>query len=170
MFIYYVINYVLDLLSEISINYFFNFEEIISIGIFLCLLVVGIGDINLMNYFIRNVIVLVLVLVIVYIGGVSYGVMIGVLMGIIFGVVLNDMMLCVGFFGVGGFIVGIFKDIGKIFLIFVGIIIYFVFGLYFDLLILKLVVEVLISLILFLCVLKFIYKSIEIEINLDRKK
>lgn len=168
--IYYVINYALDSLSEISTNYFFNSEEIISIGIFLCLLVAGIGDINLMNYSIRNVIALVLVLATAYIGGASYGAMIGVSMGIILGVASNDMMSCVGFFGVGGLIVGIFKDTGKIFSILAGIIIYFALGLYSDSLTLKLAVEVLTSSILFLCVPKSTYKSIEIEINPDRKK
>lgn len=168
--VYYVIKYALNSLGEISTSYFFNSEEIISIGIFLCLLVAGIGDINLIDYSIRNIIALMLVLSVAYIGGANYGAMMGVSMGIILGVASNDMMFCVGFFGVGGLIVGIFKDTGKIFSILAGIIIYFALGLYSNALTLKLIVEVLGSSVLFLCVPKSVYKSIEVEINPERKR
>lgn len=168
--IYYIIKYALNSLEEINTNYFFSSEEIVSIGILLCLLVTGIGNINLMSYSIRNILALTLVLVIAYIGGATYGAMIGVSMGIILGVASNDMMQWVGFYSVGGLIVGIFKDTGKIFSILAGIIIYFALGLYSDALTLKLAVEVLSSSIIFLCIPKTAYKSIEIEINPDRKR
>lgn len=111
--IYYVIKYALNSLEEINTNYFFSSEEIVSIGIFLCLLVAGIGNINISNYSIRNICALTLVLTIAYVGGATYGTMIGVSMGIMLGVASNDMMYSVAFFGVGGLIVGIFKDTGK---------------------------------------------------------
>src|SRR5471030_1410879 len=168
--IYYVIKYALNSLEVINTNYFFSSEEMVSIGIFLCLLVAGIGDVNFINYSIRNICALTLVLAIAYVGGATYGAMIGVSMGIIVGVASNDMMYSVAFFGVGGLIVGIFKDTGKIFSILSGIIIYFALALYSNAITLKLGIEVLSSSILFLCIPKPVYKSIEVEINPYTKK
>lgn len=168
--IYYVIKYALNSLEEINTNYVFSSEEIVSIGIFICLLVAGIGNIRFMEYSIRNILALVMVISIAYIGGAMYGSMIGISMGIILGIASSDMMSWVGFYGVGGLIVGIFKDTGKLFSILAGIIIYFALGLYSDALTLKLVVEVLGGSILFLCIPRSVYKSIEVEINPDRKR
>jgi stage II sporulation protein E len=168
--IYYVIRYALNSLQEIETNYFFSSEEIVSIGIFLCLLVSGIGDVSFLEYSIRNICALTVVLAIAYVGGASYGAMIGVLMGIMIGIASNDMMYSVAFLGVGGLIVGIFKDTGKIFSILSGIIIYFALALYSNAVTLKLGIEVLASSFLFLCIPKPVYKSIEVEINPQKKK
>lgn len=168
--IYYVIKYALNSIEEINTNYFFSSEEVVSIGIFLCLLVAGVGNVNVMDYSIRNICALTLVLAIAYVGGATYGAMIGVSMGIMIGVASNDMMYSVAFFGVGGLIVGIFKDTGKIFSILSGIIIYFALALYSNAVTLKLGIEVLSGSILFLCIPKPVYKSIEIEINPYKKK
>lgn len=168
--IYYVIKYSLNSLAEINTNYSFSSEEMVSIGIFLCLLITGIGDVNFFNNSIRNICALTLILTIAYVGGATYGAMIGVLMGIIVGVASNDMIYSVAFFGVGGLVVGIFKDTGKIFSMLSGIIIYFALALYSNALTLKLGTEVLASCILFLCIPKPVYKSIEVEINPYRKK
>lgn len=168
--IYYVIKYALNSLEEVNTNYFFSPEEMVSIAIFLCLLVAGIGNINLSDCSIRNICALALVFVIAYVGGATYGAMIGVLMGIMLGVASNDMMYSVAFFGVGGLIVGIFKDTGKIFSILAGIIIYFALALYSNAVTLKLGIEVLTSSMLFLFIPRPVYKSIEVEINPYRKK
>jgi stage II sporulation protein E len=168
--IYYILKYALNSFEEIDTNYFFSSEEIVSIGIFLCLLVSGIGDINFLDYSLRNIFALTVVLVIAYVGGASYGSMIGVLMGIMIGIASNNMMYSVAFLGVGGLIVGIFKDTGKIFSILSGIIIYFALALYSNAVTLKLGIEVLVSCFLFLCIPKPVYKSIEVEINPQKKK
>lgn len=168
--IYYVIKYALNSLEEINTNYFFSSEEVVSIGILICLLVTGIGKVTLMNYSIRDILALAIVLSIAYIGGATYGAMIGVSMGIILGIASNDMMSWVGFYGVGGLIVGIFKDTGKLFSILAGIIIYFALGLYSDALTLELVAQVLGGSILFLCIPRSVCKGIEVEINPDRKR
>lgn len=168
--IYYVIKYALNSFEQIDTNYFFSSEEIVSIGILLCLLVSGIGGVNFFEYSVRNVIGLTVVLAIAYVGGASYGAMIGVLMGIMIGIASNDMMYSVAFLGVGGLVVGIFKDTGKIFSILSGIIIYFALALYSNAVTLKLGIEVLASCFLFLCIPKPVYKSIEVEINPQKKK
>lgn len=168
--IYYVIKYAVNSLEESNSNYFFTSEEIVSMGILFCLLIAGVGDVNILAYSIRHILALGAVLAVAYIGGATYGAMIGVCMGVILGVASNNMMACVGFYGIGGLIVGIFKDTGKIFSILAGIIIYIALGLYSEALTLNLIVEVCVSSILFLCIPKKIYKSIEVEINPDKKK
>lgn len=168
--IYYVIKYALNSFEEIDTNYFFSSEEIVSIGILLCLLVSGVGNVSFLEYSIRNIFGLTMVFIIAYVGGASYGAMIGVLMGIMIGIASNDMMYSVAFLGIGGLVVGIFKDTGKIFSILSGIIIYFALALYSNAVTLKLGIEVLVSCFLFLCIPKPVYKSIEVEINPQKKK
>jgi stage II sporulation protein E len=168
--IYYVIKYAIDSIEVINTSYLYSSEELVSISIFLCLLIAGIGNVDFVNYSIRNICALTLVLVIAYIGGATYGAMIGVLMGIMIGIASNNMMYSVAFFGVGGLIIGIFKDTGKIFSILSSIIIYSALALYSNSVTLKLAVEVLASSFLFLCIPKLIYESIEIEINPYVKK
>lgn len=168
--IYYVIKYAIVSLEEINMDYYFSTEEFISIGLLLCFLVAGIGTINLNNYSIRNILALSLVLAIAYVGGAAYGAMIGVSMGLVVGVASGDIMYSIAFLGIGGLVIGIFKDTGKIFSIFSSIIIYSALSIYCNTLTLKLGIEVLASSIIFLCIPKSVYKGIEIEINPYRKK
>ena len=167
--IYYVIKYAVDSIEDFDYKYLFSTEQLVSISILLCLVVSGIGTISVKDYSLRNVFALLLVLSVAYLGGAAYGAMIGVSMGVILGVSSNDMMWSIGFFSVGGLVVGIFKDTGKIFSILAGIIIYFALGLYSNELSLKFGVEVLSSCVLFLCIPKSAFRSIEVQINPERK-
>lgn len=168
--IYHVIKYSLKSLDELNINSNVSAEEIASISILFCLIITGIGEIYILNYSIRNIMALTSVLIIAYIGGANYGAMIGVSMGLILGISESDMVLNVAFYGVGGLIVGIFKDTGKILSILAGIIIYFSLALYSNQLTTNLIIEVLVGAGLFLLIPKSAYRSIEIEINPERKK
>ena len=168
--IYYVIKYAVDSIEEFDYKYLFTTEQLVSISILFCLIVSGIGNVTFMDYSLKNICALLLVLSVAYLGGAAYGAMIGVAMGVILGVASSDMMWSIGFFSVGGLIVGIFKDTGKIFSILAGIIIYFALGLYSNVLSLRFGVEVLSSCVLFLCIPRSAFKSIEVEINPDRKR
>lgn len=168
--IYYVIKYSIDSLGDIRINKVFSTEEMVSIGVLFCLLVSGIGNLYCYDYSVKNIFALALVLCVAYVGGAAYGAMIGVAMGIILGVASNDMMASVGFYGVGGLVVGIFKDTGKIFSILSAIIIYIALGLYSNVLTFKFGVEVLSSCALFLCIPKSIYKKYESEVSVENRK
>lgn len=163
--IYYVIKYAIDSIDIYKINKRFSSEEVVSVSILMCLLVAGVGDINIMDYSMRNIFALTLVLGVAYIGGAANGAMIGVAMGIILGVSQNDMIASIGFFSVGGLIVGIFKDTGKIFSLLAGMIIYFALGVYSNDLTAKFIVEVLSANIIFLCIPRKVYKSIMIDSN-----
>lgn len=168
--IYYVVKYAIDSIEEFDYKYLFSTEQLVSIGILFCLIVSGIGNITIINYSLKNIFALLLVLCVAYLGGAAYGAMIGVSMGVILGVASNDMMWSIGFFSVGGLVVGIFKDTGKVFSILAGIIIYFALGLYSNVLSLKFGIEVGVSCILFLCIPRSAFKSIEVEINTDNNK
>lgn len=168
--IYYVIKYAVDSIEEFDYKYLFSTEQLVSISILFCLIVSGIGNVIFMDYSLKNICALLLVLSVAYLGGAPYGAMIGVSMGVILGVSSGDMMWSIGFFSVGGLVVGIFKDTGKIFSILAGIIIYFALGLYSNVLNLKFGIEVLSSCLLFLCIPRSAFKSIEVEINPDRKR
>lgn len=168
--IYYVINYAINSIKESNSNYFFSSEEIVSMGILFCLLIAGFGNIDIFGQSIENILALSTVLMVAYIGGATYGAMIGVCMGVILGASSNNMMACVGLYGIGGLIVGIFKDTGKIFSILSGVIIYVALGLYSEDLTLNLVIEICLSSIIFLCIPKKVYRSIEVEINPDKKR
>lgn len=168
--IYYVIKYAVDSIEDFDYKYLFSTEQLVSISILLCLIVSGIGTISFEDYSLKNICALFLVLSIAYLGGAAYGAMIGVSMGLILGVSSGDMMWSIGFFSVGGLIVGIFKETGKIFSILAGIIIYCALGLYSDLLSLKYGVEIITSCLLFLCIPKSAFKSIEVEINSENRR
>lgn len=168
--IYYVIRYALNSIKDFRTSYSFLTEEVISVSIFMCLVISGIGNITFMNYSIQKILALILVLAISYSGGAMHGSMIGICMGIIFGVTSDDMMKCIGFFGAGGLIVGIFKDTGKIFSILSGVIIYLALALYSNDLNVKFIVEVASACVIFLCIPKRIYKNLELEIIPENKE
>lgn len=168
--IYYVIKYSIDSLEEIKINRIFSTEQMVSICILFCLLVAGIGNLSVYDYSIKSIFALTLVLCIAYIGGAAYGAMIGVAMGIILGVSTNDMMSCIGFYGVGGLIVGIFKDTGKLFSILAAIVIYVALGLYSNELTFKFGIEILSSCVLFMFIPRSLINKYESEVNLENKK
>lgn len=168
--VYYIIKYALNALEDMKVNIVVSTEETASMAILLCLIIAGIGNISIFQYSIRNILALAVTFVIAYIGGASYGAMIGVSMGIILGISTNNMEMGVAFYGVGGLVVGVFKDTGKILSILAGIIIYFILGLYSNQLDLKLISEVIIGACIFLMVPKSACKSIEIEINPNRRK
>lgn len=168
--IYHIIKYSIRSLDEFRINSSISAEEIVSISILFCLIITGVGEIYILNCSIRNILALTSVFIIAYMGGASYGAMIGVAMGVILGISENDMIFNVAFYGVEGLIVGIFKDTGKILSILAGIIIYFALGLYSNQLTTNLIIEVMIGAILFLLIPKSAYKSIEIEINPEKKR
>lgn len=168
--VYYIIKYSFNCLDEVNSNYFFTSEEIVSMVILFCLFVAGIGDISFKYCSIRNVLALVLVIILAYIGGASYGATMGVAMGIILGCSSNNMMASVGFYGVGGLIVGIFKDTGKIFSVLSGMLVYFALGLYSESINSQFIIEIVSSMVIFLLIPKKLYKNIELEISTEKKQ
>ena len=128
--IFYIIKYGISSLEEFNTSYFFAAEEIISIGIIICLMVSGIGNINILNIEIKNILAYLIIMVIAFVGGATYGSVMGISMGIIIGISSGNMIESIAFFSAAGLIVGIFKDTGKIFSFLSYLIMYLSLALY----------------------------------------
>lgn len=167
--LYYVIKYALNSFYEADNNYMYSNEEIISIVIFISILLSGIGDINVADISIRNVMALFFVLVFSYCGGAMYGALTGVMAGIVLGISSGNMFQDITFYSIGGISAGIFKDSGKIFSSLASLIIFLGLGLYSGNVTFLSLIEIMLSYILFLAVPQSIYDKLSYEIDLEKK-
>lgn len=165
----YMINYSISCIDELKSNYFFSTEEIISIGILICLLIAGIGEIQIYNIFIRNIIGLSVVALFAYIGGAGIGASIGVAMGFVIGITSDNIIILVTLYSLCGMMVGVFKEVGKMFSCLSYLVIYFIlwmyskdFNIYFG-------IEVLISMIFFSFTPKKLIDYMSLEFNKEKK-
>ena len=127
----YVIGYGTKCVQEIKTNYFFTAEEIISMGLLICLIIAGIGDINIIEISVRQIFAYGVVLFVAYIGGGTYGAAMGIAMGIAVGMSSGGGLLeTIAFYGVAGLVSGIFKDTGKLFAFLSFLIMFFAISLY----------------------------------------
>lgn len=128
--IYYILKYAMNCINELTTNYIFSAEELISISILICLIVAGIGKMDVFGVSIRNVIALSTVISIAYVGGTGLGAAVGVTMGFILGVTGNELIILISVYSTAGLIVGIFKDTGRIFSAVSYIMVYFIITMY----------------------------------------
>ncbi|GAB6168578.1 stage II sporulation protein E [Clostridium carnis] len=128
--VYYILKYALNCTDELETNYFFSTEELISIGILVCLLVSGIGNIGVAGIALRNIIALATVIFIGYVSGVGLGTAMGVTMGFIIGITNNNVIMLISLYSVCGLIVGVFKDTGRIFSAVSYLTMYFIITMY----------------------------------------
>lgn len=168
--IYYVIRYGVSCIEEFKSNYFFSTEEIISMGILLCLVVSGIGNVGIAGISVRNIFAYAVVLCVAFIGGGTHGAAIGVSMGIIIGINTGDMTLSIAFYSMAGLIAGVFKDTGKFFALLAYLVMYLALAIYSKDLNVNVVMEVVLAGIIFMIIPKEVYRFVEIEMNSDKKK
>lgn len=112
---FYILNYAIRCIEEINTNYFFSTEELISIAIFICLVVSGVGEVSIMAVSVRNIIAISFIVIVAYSAGSSAGAILGVTMGMVIGVTSNNMIEVTCLYSVCGLIVGVFRETGKIF-------------------------------------------------------
>lgn len=168
--IYYVVRYGIRCIEDFNTNYFFSSEEIISIGLIICLAVSGIGDFNIFSLEIRNIIAYIIVLAMAFTGGANYGTAIGVAMGIVVGVSSGNMMENICAYSTAGLISGIFKDTGRFFSFLSYVVMYFAIAIYSKDLSISPIVEVVIAGVAFLLIPKKVFDFLEGEIDGDKKK
>lgn len=168
--LFYVIKYGISSLEEFNTSYFFASEEIISIGIIICLMVSGVGDFNIFNIGVRNILAYSTIMLIAFVGGARYGSVMGILMGIIIGISSVNMIESIAFYSAVGLVVGMFKDTGKIFSFLSYLIMYLSLSLYSKRLGLEPLLEVCISGIIFFVIPKSVRDVISNEINIETKK
>ncbi|WP_436513324.1 stage II sporulation protein E [Clostridium thermobutyricum] len=167
--IYFVIRYGLDCFENYNTNYYFNIEELISIGLVFCLMIGGIGDLSIFNIHLREIFSILFIISIAYVGGAANGSAIGIAMGLILGISNGAIVECVGFYSVLGLVAGLFKETGKIFSLLSAITIYIILSLYSKGSIDNGIVEILIGGAGFLLIPNRILNCIETEMSTESK-
>ena len=165
----YMISYSLRCIDELSSNYFFSTEEMISIGILICLLIAGIGDVSLFNVHIRSILALVTIAVFAYAGGAGLGASIGVAMGFIIGITNNDIISAITLYSLCGLIIGVFRETGRFFSSAAYAVIYFIIWMYSNTFNIYGGIEVLLSILVFMLLPKVILDTMCKEFNQDKK-
>ena len=165
----YMITYALNCLNELESNYFYSTEEIISIGILICLLIAGVGNINLFNIEIRSILALATIAIFAYIGGAGIGSAIGACMGLIIGVTNGDIVTAITLYSLCGLIIGVFKETGKILAVLSYFIVYFIISIYSSSFNIYDSVEVVLASIILIIIPKIIIENISKEFNQDKK-
>ena len=165
----YIIKYAFSSIDELESNYFFQTEEIISIGILICLLVAGIGDINFFDIYLRNIIAIFIISLFAYVGGMGVGATIGIAMGFVIGITNNNILTFVTLYSLCGLIVGVFKETGRVFSSIAFIVVNFIMSMYDSSLSFKGVIEVIMPLIAFIAVPNNIIDYLIKEFNQERK-
>lgn len=166
----YVIGYGTKCVQEIKTNYCFTSEEIISIGLLVCLIVAGIGDISIIEISVRQIFAYGIVLFVAYVGGGTYGAAMGIAMGISVGMSSGGGILdTIAFYGVAGLVSGIFKDTGKLFAFLSFLIMFFAISLYSRNLDIESLMEILFAGSIFFLLPKSLAEFIKVEIGPEKK-
>ncbi|ATD53882.1 stage II sporulation protein E [Clostridium chauvoei] len=167
--IYYILRYALNCTEELKTNYIFSTEELISIGILICLLVAGIGGVSIFGVSVRNIVALSSIIFIAYISGAGLGAAVGVTMGFIVGITTDNIILLISLYSICGLIVGVFKDTGRFFSAISYVVIYFIITMYSETFAIYGAIEaVLAGMILILFPKSILNKAIK-EVNQDKK-
>ncbi len=165
----YMISYALKCIDELESNYFFSTEEIISIGILVCLLIAGIGSVSIFNIQIRNILALSTIAVFAYIGGAGIGSAIGVSMGLIIGITSGDIISAITLYSLCGLIIGIFKEVNRVFAALSYSVVYFIIWMYSSVFNIYGGIEVLFSGILLISIPRVFIEAISNEFNQEKK-
>ena len=167
--IYYVVIYTLKCIEEINTQHFFSIDEIVSIELFICLLIVGIGTISINDISFRNIAAILFIIALAFISDTNMGAGAGITMGIILGFATGNLMESIAIYGACGLVAGIFRESGKLFTALSFNIIFIIVTLYSGVFNNISFIEALVGTGIFLLIPKKIYNKISLEINKDKK-
>ncbi|MDK0813017.1 stage II sporulation protein E [Clostridium perfringens] len=167
--IYYVVSYTLKCIEEINTQHFFSIDEIVSIELFICLLIVGIGTISINDISFRNIAAILFIIALAFISDTNMGAGAGITMGIILGFATGNLMESISIYGACGLVAGIFRESGKLFTALSFNIIFIIVTLYSGVFNNISFIEALVGTGIFLLIPKKIYNKISLEINKDKK-
>lgn len=167
--IYYVVSYALKCIEEINTQHFFSIDEIVSIELFICLLIVGIGTISLNDISFRNIAAILFIIALAFISDTNMGAGAGITIGIILGFATGNLMESIAIYGACGLVAGIFRESGKLFTALSFNIIFVIVTLYSGVFNNSSFIEALVGTGIFLLIPKKIYNKISLEINKDKK-
>ncbi|MGL4991947.1 MAG: stage II sporulation protein E [Sarcina sp.] len=111
----YITTYGYKCFKNLKIEKYMNNDELISIEIFISLVLVGIGNINIFNLEIKNILIVAFVVVTSYVGRGTSGITSGVIAGIIFGIITNKLYFYLGILAIGSLFIVLFRETGKLF-------------------------------------------------------
>lgn len=167
--IYYVVSYTLKCIEEINTQHFFSIDEIVSIELFICLLIVGIGTLSINDISFRNIAAILFIVALAFISDTNMGAGAGITMGIILGFATGNLMESIAIYGACGLVAGIFRESGKLFTALSFNIIFVIVTLYSGVFNNISFIEALVGTGIFLLIPKKIYNKISLEINKDKK-
>ncbi|MDU5411875.1 MAG: stage II sporulation protein E [Clostridium perfringens] len=167
--IYYVVSYTLKCIEEINTQHFFSIDEIVSIELFICLLIVGIGTLSLNDISFRNIAAILFIIALAFISDTNMGAGAGITMGIILGFATGNLMESIAIYGACSLVAGIFRESGKLFTALSFNIIFVIVTLYSGVFNNISFIEALVGTGIFLLIPKKIYNKISLEINKDKK-
>ena len=167
--IYYVVSYTLKCIEEINTQHFFSIDEIVSIELFICLLIVGIGTLSINDINFRNIAAILFIIALAFISDTNMGAGAGITMGIILGFATGNLMESIAIYGACGLVAGIFRESGKLFTALSFNIIFIIVTLYSGVFNNISFIEALVGTGIFLLIPKKIYNKISLEINKDKK-
>ncbi|EDT22959.1 stage II sporulation protein E [Clostridium perfringens] len=167
--IYYVVSYTLKCIEEINTQHFFSIDEIVSIELFICLLIVGIGTLSINDISFRNIAAILFIIALAFISDTNMGAGAGITMGIILGFATGNLMESIAIYGACGLVAGIFRESGKLFTALSFNIIFIIVTLYSGVFNNISFIEDLVGTGIFLLIPKKIYNKISLEINKDKK-
>ncbi len=167
--IYYVVSYTLKCIEEINTQHFFSIDEIVSIELFICLLIVGIGTLSINDISFRNIAAILFIIALAFISDTNMGAGAGITMGIILGFATGNLMESIAIYGACGLVAGIFRESGKLFTALSFTIIFIIVTLYSGVFNNISFIEALVGTGIFLLIPKKIYNKISLEINKDKK-
>ncbi|MDM0710008.1 stage II sporulation protein E [Clostridium perfringens] len=167
--IYYIVSYTLKCIEEINTQHFFSIDEIVSIELFICLLIVGIGTISINDISFRNIAAILFIIALAFISDTNMGAGAGITMGIILGFATGNLMESIAIYGACGLVAGIFRESGKLFTALSFNIIFVIVTLYSGVFNNISFIEALVGTGIFLLIPKKIYNKISLEINKDKK-
>lgn len=167
--IYYVVSYTLKCIEEINTQHFFSIDEIVSIELFICLLIVGIGTLSINDISFRNIAAILFIIALAFISDTNMGAGAGITMGIILGFATGNLMESIAIYGACGLVAGIFRESGKLFTALSFTIIFIIVTLYSGVFNNISFIEALVGTGIFLLIPKKIYNKISLEINEDKK-
>ncbi len=167
--VYYIIKRGMECIYELDSNYLFKTEEIISIGIIICLIICGIGDILIGGVEVRKVFAYAAILIFTYAGGGTYGAAFGVVIGLVMGMNSENVMESICYFSILGLVSGIFKETGKIFTALTYILTFFSLSMYLQNINTLNIIEITVGVLIFLILPKAVLDFISVEFNIDKK-
>lgn len=169
--IYYILRYSRESVEELNNNTLFSSEEIISIGILICLIICGFRNISLFEISLKDILAYGIILLFAYVGGSIYGASIGLIMGLVVGTCSGkDILIQVGFYSMLGVVAGIFKEMGKVFTSITYLLIYVALEMYMKSFNINSIIEIGIGILMFFLIPKNIFDSLEVEINMNKKR